>query len=520
MIDKTHGRPVEDDLFPQDVEGLPDAIPPAALVLTGGAVQELSIGPVRKRIAGDLVRMLAYNGSIPGPLLRARQGTAVTIEVANGADLEQTVHWHGLRLDNRFDGVPYETQPPIPVGGRFTCQLRFPDPGLYWYHPHVREDYGQESGLYGQIIVEPTDPDYWAPVNREVPLTLDDVLIEDGRMPAFHRSGPTHTMMGRFGTVLLVGGDTNPAFDLTTGEVVRLYLTNTANTRIFNVAMTGATLKLVGGDSGRCEREEMVESVIIAPSERAVLDVLFDRPGMAELVHRTPDGSSTLATFRVASGEVSPSYADAFNELRTDPDLAAERAGLATHRDRAPDKTLTFTGEMDMGEMDMGEAERGDTNRHHMEHVSEAGAADDGIEWEDTMPEMNLMSDRSNMTWNLTDTASGAVNRDISWQFRVGDRVKIRLDNSAGSDHQMHHPFHIHGGGRFLVLDRRGVDEPNLVWKDTVLVRAGEVVDILFEASNPGRWMAHCHIAEHNESGMMFSFDILGAADPPERPHD
>jgi FtsP/CotA-like multicopper oxidase with cupredoxin domain len=71
----------------------------------------------------------------------------------------------------------------------------------------------------------------------------------------------------------------------------------------------------------------------------------------------------------------------------------------------------------------------------------------------------------------------------------------------------MHHPFHIHGE-RFLVLARDGVEEPNLVWKDTVLVRTGETVDILMDASNPGRWMAHCHIAEHAESGMMFTFDV------------
>ena len=72
----------------------------------------------------------------------------------------------------------------------------------------------------------------------------------------------------------------------------------------------------------------------------------------------------------------------------------------------------------------------------------------------------------------------------------------------------MHHPFHIHGAGRFLVLSRDGVTEPNLVWKDTVLVRPGQTVDLLLDITNPGRWMAHCHIAEHHESGMMFSFNV------------
>jgi FtsP/CotA-like multicopper oxidase with cupredoxin domain len=132
------------------------------------------------------------------------------------------------------------------------------------------------------------------------------------------------------------------------------------------------------------------------------------------------------------------------------------------------------------------------------------------------MPEMNVMSNRSNMTWKIIGGDTGAVNQEIAWTFHVGDRIKICLDNSAGSDHQMHHPFHIHGAGRFLVLDRGGVPEPNLVWKDTVLVRAGEVVNILFDATNPGRWMAHCHIAEHNESGMMFDFDVLPTETPLE----
>lgn len=515
MADNTHDTSADTDLFPQEVDALDDATTSTVTALSDGAVYALRIAPVRKRIAGGLVRMLAYNGSIPGPLLRVKQGTTVTVEVTNDADLAQTVHWHGLRLENRFDGVPYETQQPIPVGGRYTCQLRFPDPGLYWYHPHVREDYAQEMGLYGQIIVESTEPDYWPPVNREIPLTLDDVLLEDGRMPAFHRSGPTYTMMGRFGTVLLVSGETEPSFEVTVGEVARLYLTNTANTRIFNVAITGATIKLVGGDSGRFEREEIVESVMIAPSERAIIDVLFEEHGTAVLQHRTPDNSSTLATFTVAEGTPSPSLIDAYRELRYDEALTAERAGLAEYRDRAPDKTLQFVGEMDMSGMDMsmGEMEHEDRGADEMEPMSQAEATDEGVEWEDTMAEMNVMSNRSNMSWKLVDTATGAANREISWDFRVGDRIKIRLDNSVGSDHQMHHPFHIHGAGRFLVLDRGGEPEPNLVWKDTVLVRAGEVVNILLNVTNPGRWMAHCHIAEHIETGMMFSFDARQGAE-------
>ena len=136
---------------------------------------------------------------------------------------------------------------------------------------------------------------------------------------------------------------------------------------------------------------------------------------------------------------------------------------------------------------------------------------DDGLEWEDLMPEINRASDPSNMIWKLIDRETGAENGAISWAFTVGDRVKIRLVNEMESDHPMHHPFHVHGAGRFLVLSRDGEPESNLVWKDTVLVRAGQTVDILLDVSNPGLWMAHCHIAEHAESGMMFSFDVARA---------
>ena len=124
------------------------------------------------------------------------------------------------------------------------------------------------------------------------------------------------------------------------------------------------------------------------------------------------------------------------------------------------------------------------------------------------MEEINRATDPSNMRWIVLDRETGARNAQIDWSFTVGDRVKIRLVNEMDSDHPMHHPFHIHGAGRFLVITRGDEVEPNLVWKDTVLVRTGETVDIVLDVSNPGLWMAHCHIAEHAESGMMFSFQV------------
>ena len=146
MADTTHDTSFDGDLFPQEVSGLPEAQATAIVRLADGEVLPLHIEPVRKTVAGTPLRMLAYNGSIPGPLLRVQQGTTVTVEVTNDSGLEQTVHWHGLRLDNRSDGVPYETQQPIPIGGQYGCELRFPDPGLYWYHPHIRRTMRKKWG--------------------------------------------------------------------------------------------------------------------------------------------------------------------------------------------------------------------------------------------------------------------------------------------------------------------------------------------------------------------------------------
>ncbi|HET6691026.1 MAG TPA: multicopper oxidase domain-containing protein [Miltoncostaeaceae bacterium] len=561
--------------FPTDPSGLPEAGTTETVALSDGDAYAIRIGPVAKRLGAETVRMLAYNGSIPGPTLRVPQGASIEVEVTNDGDLDDTVHWHGLRLDNRYDGT-HQTQDPIARGGRFTYRLSFPDPGVYWYHPHVREDYGQEMGLYGNIVVVPGDPAYWAPANRELTLTLDDILLEDGAVAPFDPATTTHSAMGRFGDTLLVGGETGAHLAVRPGEVVRLYLTNTANTRVFNVALPGARLKLVGGDSGRVERERLVDSAIIAPSERLVLDVLFDAPGDLELLHLTPGRTHRLASVTVEGAPASPSYRREFEELRRDPELARERERLPQVLAAEPDRTIALVAEMDLGapegdgpvvyscpmhphvvsesagrcpecgmsliataasggyacpmhpdvvsdapdrcpECGMklvpaallasgGEHDSGHHDHGHDHHHGDPGAG--GIEWEDDMVEVNRMTTPANTRWRIVDRGTGASGDGIDWRFRVGDRVKIRIVNEMDSDHPMHHPFHVHGAGRFLTVARDGVEEPNLVWSDTVLVRTGETVDLLLEVTNPGVWMAHCHIAEHHESGMMFSFTV------------
>jgi FtsP/CotA-like multicopper oxidase with cupredoxin domain len=566
--------------FPTETKGLREAGRPELVELSDAEEFDLEIVPVAKRIGDATVRMLAYNGSVPGPTLKVREGSTVTVHVTNHGDLEATVHWHGLRLENRYDGT-HDTQAPIPVGETFTYLVHVPDPGAYWYHPHIREDYGQELGLYGNILVVPEEPDYWPPANREELLTLDDILIEDGKVAPFGRDETSHVAMGRFGNVMLVSGETDLSLEARRGEVVRCYLTNTANTRVFNVSFSEARMKLVGGDSGHYEHEELVEEVLIAPSERVVVDVRFAESGEVTLKHTTPERSYNLATVNVADEAAEPDLAQQFAALRTNADMVEERKRIEPYLDAPPDKTLAFVAEMNIEPpegpvvyacpmhpevvsdepgscprcgmkllateaptayvcpmhpevtsnqpdkcpkcgmklvpADLAGAApeehhhgRGEHHAHHHgepepEHAHEAAQ---GIEWEDDMVEVNRMTTTENMRWKLIDRETGAENAAINWKFRVGDRVKIRLVNEMDSDHPMPHPFHVHGAGRFLILSRDGVVEPNLVWKDTVLVRTGETVDILLDVSNVGRWMAHCHIAEHHESGMMFSFEV------------
>jgi FtsP/CotA-like multicopper oxidase with cupredoxin domain len=563
------GGPPVDTFFSTDTAGLPEATATRFVELADGETLDLRPAPVAKRLGETTVRMLGYNGSVPGPTLRVQQGSEAVVDVTNDTDLETTVHWHGLRLQNRYDGVPHDTQQPIPPGGSFTYRLSFPDPGLYWYHPHIREDYTQEMGLYGTILVEAAEPDYWPPAHRDVVLTVDDVLIEDGVIAPFSRTETNYAAMGRYGNVLLVAGETDLTLTATAGEVVRLWLTNTANSRVFDVRLPGARMKLIGGDSGRVEHEEFISSVVLAPSERAVVDVLFEQPGELALEHHTPDRTHRLASITVTGGTAEPSLRRAFEELRRAPELTAEREQLDAWLFAPPDKILAAVAEMDDPAADrtgpvsyacpmhpevvsdqpgrcpecgmklmatsaasVAGHDMGHHMGHHMghdmghsearhdssatahagtahTHVGHASGTADGIEWEDDMAELNRRTTPATMRWKLLDRTTGGDSPPIDWRFTAGERVKIRLVNEMNSDHPMHHPFHIHGAGRFLVLSRDGVPEPNLVWKDTVLIRTGQTVDILFDVTNPGSWMAHCHIAEHMHSGMMFGFTVV-----------
>jgi suppressor of ftsI len=502
--------PAEMSLHPDVSPWLPSgevpSVRPRELVrLADGDTLHLEAGLVRRTLDGRSLTMFAFNGQQPGPLIEVQRGSEITVVLANRLPQPTTVHWHGVRLDNANDGIPGLTQPAVPPGGTFTYRLRFPDAGVYWYHPHVREDVQQELGLYGNLLVRTRADDEYGPVNQEAVLMLDDLLVGNGGQVPLGRESPTHALMGRFGNVLLVNGEPRYGLRVRRGEVVRFFLTNAANARTFNLSFPGARMKVVASDVGPYEREAWVESVVIAPAERYVVNVRFDRPGTVPLVNRVRgldhlygrffDESDTLGRVEVGRERVGRDLGRRFGTLRRNTAAAAELERYRRAAEHAPAKTLVLTLET-----------------QGLPPLSQRLMQLDSIyfppvEWSGTMPMMNWASTGRQVRWILRDSETGRENMNIDWRFRRGQPVRIRLVSRRESVHAMQHPIHLHGQ-RFLVLAVNGVPNVNLVWKDTVLVPAGGTVDILLDPSNPGRWMGHCHIAEHLSAGMMMTFVV------------
>ena len=449
--------------------------------------------------ASAVRRGFAFNGQQPGPLLEVARGSEIVVVFTNHLPDSTAIHWHGLRLDNHSDGVPGLTQPAIPPGGNFTYHLRFPDAGIYWYHAHVREDIQQDLGLYGNILVRAADSS-WSPVNREEVLMLDDVLIGDaGPIPPGLES-PTHALMGRFGNVFLVNGRRDYRIQVRRGEVVRFYLTNAANARTMNLSFPGANMHLVAADAGSFADERPVESVVIAPSERYVVHVRFDRPGRYPLVNQVQGLDHLFGRFfpevdTLGVIDVSPRRAPSRRPIDDYRPLPPPTASLDSFASRPPDKTLVLT-----------------LTTKNLPFVTERLMQLDSIffqpvEWSGSMPMMNWAATGEQVRWILRDPETGRENMDIDWHFPRGAPVKLRLVNERRAFHGMQHPIHLHGQ-RFLVLAVNGVPVRDPAWKDTVLVPAGSTVDILFDTSNPGHWMLHCHIAEHLSAGMMMHLTV------------
>ena len=483
-----------------DVAKLPLAKPSAVLRLKDGDTLDLSAMLVRRVIQGNSFAMYGFNGQTPGPLIRVARNATITVRFHNKIDLPSTIHWHGVRLDNRFDGVPDLTQAAVPTGGSFTYTVHFPDAGVYWYHPHVREDITQALGLVGNMLVDAPERDYYSPVNREEALILSDLMVHEGNLVPYGQEGPDFALMGRVGNVLLVNGEPEWSSTAHAGEVVRYYLTNASSSRTWNVSFGGAPIKVIASDVSKFEREEWVPSVVLAPAERYVVEVRYEKAGQYALVNRIQAinhmvgefeaHSDTLGAVTVGAVAATPDYSREFKVLRKNAEVSRDIEKYRAEFAREPDLKLTLTLAVTALPV---------TTVQFM-NVDTAYFAP--VEWVDGMPDMNWLSTSKQVRWILRDQASGKENMDVAWTAKRGSVVKLRIFNDPKSFHPMQHPIHLHGQ-RMLVVSRDGVPTGNLVWKDTALIPVGSTVDLLIDASNPGSWMLHCHIAEHLGSGMM-----------------
>lgn len=408
---------------------------------------DLKAGPARKEYrAGKPSDVWAYNGSVPGPLVEATVGDELRVHFTNELSEPTTIHWHGLRVPADMDG----THAPIAPGGSFDYRFTLKDPGLYWFHPHVRTDVQVEKGLYGLIVVR--DPEEPASLGRERVLALDDVLLgSDGALGGHGGMDGMSSMTGLQGNVLLVNGAEKPTLQVAPGERLRLRLVNVANARYFRLGLGGRPLLLVGGDRGLLSAPRTISELLLAPGERA--DLLIDVEGESgetlqlmnepyERGHSTGGGEAhPLLTLRIEGARVVAGALPAFGTA-----VAAIEAPV---RSRA----LKLTEEVDaMSGM-------------------EASFKING----ESYP-------------NVTPLAA-----------RVGDIEEWTVVN----DTEMDHPFHLHGFF-FQVIRRGDRAEPFLEWKDTINVaaRSSLTFRVAFD-ERPGKWLYHCHILEHAEGGMV-----------------
>ena len=358
--------------------------------------------------------------AVSRPADRGGARAEITVVVHQPARQPTTVHWHGIRLDHRSDGVPDLSQPAVPPGGHFTYRLRFPDAGIYWYHPHVREDIQQELGLYGNMLVRSGAGDDYGPANREEVLMLDDLLIDDDGLVPLGRESPTHALMGRFGNLFLVNGEPGYRLNVERGEVVRFFLTNVSNTRTFNLSFPGARMKVVASDVGtvraggvgRERRDRARGAVRRARALRAAGD---DRAGQSRSRARSPLRPVLRRDGHAGDGarRPGPDRARPREELRGSPARpggAAEMEHFRRAAAGAPDKALVLTLETQA-----------------LPPVTQQLMQLDSIyfapmEWSGTMPMMNWASTGRQVRWIVRDPATGKENMDVDWRFRRGGR--------------------------------------------------------------------------------------------------
>ena len=413
-----------------------------------------------KRQATDV---WAYDGTVPGPTLRVRQGQPVSIVVENRLEQDTTVHWHGIRLPIAMDGVPGISQPPIPPGGKFVYSFTPPDAGTFWYHPHANTLQQLGRGLAGALIVE--EP-VSVPVDRELLWTIMDWRLRpDGQIAGGFGNMMEAGMSGRIGNTVTINGVVPPDLPVRAGERLRLRLINAALARIMALRFEGHRPVVIAIDGQPCEPHEPKGGrLLLGPAMR--LDIVLDMQGEPGRHYTVVDDfyeDLAYPLVRLAYDKTPPLRAHPFDapvRLPANPVPAPE---LRT----AEVRELVLQGGM------MGGGMRG----------------------------MGGMMGMGRAMWAINGesmTGDGQPDMPPVATLQLGRSYILRMRNETA----WWHPMHLHGHS-FRVLTRNGAPIPHEQWGDTVLIAPQETVDVAFVADNPGDWMLHCHIVDHQVSGLM-----------------
>lgn len=417
----------------------------------------------------------AYNGSVPGPEIRVRRGERLRIAVENGLSEETTVHWHGLRVPTAMDGVPHLNQRPIAPGEAFIYEFDAIDAGTFWYHPHQRSFEQVGRGLYGPLIVEEVEPPR---VDRELTWVLDDWRLTRSAEIS-DDFGNRHDMShnGRVGNTVTINGRVPDSVAVRRGERLRLRLINAANARIFGLDFQDHAPVIVALDGQPVAPHTPKDRlVVLGPAMRA--DLILDMTGSPRSRVSVIDRFSRGLAYR----QVDLAYGDApLRDSRPDWPM-----GLPANPLPEPDVAkaqrhdVIFNGGM-MGEMVMAElgGRMGDSRSRGM-----MGGM------------MGMM--HGNGIWFINGRAAEGHVLDPMLTLARDRSHVIAMTNATA----WHHPIHLHGHS-FRVISRNGAPTPHREWQDTVLMAPRERVEIAFVADNPGDWMFHCHILEHQAAGMM-----------------
>jgi FtsP/CotA-like multicopper oxidase with cupredoxin domain len=417
----------------------------------------------------------SYNGTVPGPELRFRQGERLRIEVENALGVDTTVHWHGVRVPNAMDGVPQLTQAPIKAnGGRFWYEFELRDAGTYWYHPHLGSPEQVGRGLYGPLIIDEAQPPSF---DRDIVWMLGDWRLDrEARIVDDFGNFMDASHAGRIGNTVTVNGAIRENFSLRAGERIRLRLVNAANARIFGLEFRGHDPMVIALDGQPVEphRPEGAR-VVLGPSMRA--DVLLDAAGEPGRSYQVVDDFYARRAYRLL-------------DLRYAAErLRGGRAGgpppkLAANPLSEPDLTKAQRHRIDFGGGMMG-------NMPGMGMGNMPGMGMGGMQG-------MQMSHRMAWTVNGKPMPDNGHAHEPILQLGLGRSYVLELVNNT----QWHHPIHLHGHV-FRVITRDGKPTRHREWLDTVLLDPRSRAEIAFVADNPGSWMLHCHILEHQASGMM-----------------